>query len=374
LTDETALSSKHYLPSKIGSYFKRLELEYARTDHTRLLEIINTARVEIVEETSYDNWNGGTYGHDVILYLPAEVIGELGFEWQKQLGNTICEDLNKCAGSVNNESFRAVHLELADEADPGYQRAVGLSQQPQTNPDTLSFWKPGHLRLFISHRDKHKAAARELGDALSKYGISAFVAHDTIVPMKTWQHEIEKGLETMEVMLAFVTDDFHESTWTNQEVGYALGKNVPVVSVKFESKSPAGFIGSKQALKGDLEHPDRLAPAIYKLLVESLGQKGRLRLTLITAFCDSPDFNETRDRFNRLAETISTLSDDEVEQIQKAYASNDQLHGAYYLGYYNRLISFMKRCTGKEFAIDGKKLVGESAKATKKEMDDEIPF
>ena len=64
---EVPLSAKHFLPSKIGSYFKRLKLEYGRTDQTRLLEIITTARVQVIEETSYDNWNGGTYGHDVIL-------------------------------------------------------------------------------------------------------------------------------------------------------------------------------------------------------------------------------------------------------------------------------------------------------------------
>jgi hypothetical protein len=169
-----------------------------------------------------------------------------------------------------------VHLELADEADPRYQRAVNPSQQPQTDPDTLSLWKAGHLRLFVSHKDQHRAIARRLGDALSEYGISPFVAHDTIVPMKTWQLEIEKGLETMEVMLAFVTDDFHQSTWTNQEVGYALGKSVPIISVKFGTKSPEGFIASKQALKGNLEDPEASAPAIYKLLVEEVGEK-RLR-------------------------------------------------------------------------------------------------
>jgi hypothetical protein len=77
------VSSKHYLPSKIGSYFRRLSLEYARTDHTRLLEIITAARVQVIEETSYDNWNGGTYEHDVILFLPAEIVGELSFDEQK---------------------------------------------------------------------------------------------------------------------------------------------------------------------------------------------------------------------------------------------------------------------------------------------------
>ncbi len=147
------MSSKHYLPSKIGNYLKRLELEYSRTDYTRLLEIITNARVEVIEETEvYGNWGGDIYGHDVILYLPPAVIGEFSLDWQKELGEEICKDLNKCTGSVSNERIRLVHLELADEADPRYQRSVNASQQPQTDPDTLSFWKAGYLRLLRPQR------------------------------------------------------------------------------------------------------------------------------------------------------------------------------------------------------------------------------
>lgn len=370
------MSRKHYLPSKLPSYFRRLELEYARTDSTLLREIITSARVTVIEETGYDNWNGGTYEHDVILFLPAEIIGEFSFDWQKQLGETLCDDLNKCADSVNNERFRAVRLELADESDAEYQRAVNLAQQPHTNPDTLNFWTPGHLRMFISHRDAHKVPARGLADALKSYGISAFVAHDTIEPMTTWQHEIEKGLETMEVMLAFVTDDFHDSVWTNQEVGYALGKGVPIIPVKFERKDPNGFIGPKQALKGcHLDDVEKAAPAIYKLLVERLGQKGRLQQTLVSAFASSPDWDAARERFDRMNNSVSTLSNDDVSQIQTAYSSNESLHGAYYLkNHYNRLTNFMKRCTGKEFEIDGRELKIKKVKSKKRDVDDEIPF
>ena len=180
----------------------------------------------------------------------------------------------------------------------------------------------------------------------------------------------------MEVMLAFLTDNFHESAWTNQEIGYALGKAIPIISVKFERKDPIGFIGTKQALRGDINHAEQSAAAIYKLLVEKLGQHGRLRQTLVSAFCTTPNFNETRDRFDRLGEIISTLSDDEVDQIQAAYSSNEQLNGAFYLIYHDRLINFMKRCTGKEFELDNKKLVLKKMKNTKaqQEMDDDIPF
>jgi len=369
------LSSKHYLPSKIGTYFKRLDLEYVRSNRSLLREIINAAHVAVVEETSYDNWNGGTWGHDVMLFLPPEIMGRMGFDEQKQIADELAANLNDCARSVSNESFNAVHLELVDESDPEFQRAVRLSKQSTTNPDTLPIWTPGHLRMFISHRDTHKAKAREFGDALASYGISCFVAHDTIEPMTTWQREIEKGLETMEVMLAFITDDFHESFWTNQEIGYAFGKGVPIIPIKFERKDPQGFIGTTQALKGDLENPAASAPAIYKVLVDKLGQRGRLQQTLISGFNSSPDWGETTVRFDRMNEAVSTLNADEVEEIQRAYAANDQLHYANYLNNkYNRLISFMKRCTGKDFVIDGTRLAPRTQLRRMSEMDDEIPF
>jgi TIR domain len=175
--------------------------------------------------------------------LSTDVMARIGFDEQRQLCETLRDDLNKCASSVDNEGFRAIDLELADEGDAEYLQAQGFSPQPSVNPDSLPFWTPGELRLFISHRDTHKVDARDLADALKPYGISAFVAHDTIEPMTTWQREIEKGLATMEVMVAFITDDFHDSDWTNQEVGIALGKSVPVIPVKFERTDPKGFIG-----------------------------------------------------------------------------------------------------------------------------------
>lgn len=329
----------------------------------------------MIEETSYDRWNGGVYEHDVVLFLAPEIIGKIGFDEQKEISKQLCIDLNRCSASVENESFRSVALELADESDPEFQRAVIPVLQPHTNPDNLSIWTPGNLRLFISHRDTHKVAARQLAVALSSYGICAFVAHDTIEPMTTWQREIEKGLETMEVMLAFLTDNFHESPWTNQEIGYALGKAIPIISLKFERKDPVGFIGTKQALRGDLNNVERSALPIYRLLIEKLGQHGRLRQTLISAFCAAPNFNETRDRFDRLCETVSTLSDNEISQIQEAYSSNEQLNGAFYLNYHDRLVNFMKRCTSKEFELDSKRLVlKKRAVLTAKEMDDDIPF
>jgi hypothetical protein len=224
--------------------------------------------------------------------------------------------------------------------------------------------------LFISHRDSRKAEAKFLASTLEGYGISAFVAHDTIEPMTTWQAEILKGLETMEIMLAFITDDFHESTWSNQEIGFALGRGVPIISLKLQRKDPSGFIGNQQALRGSLDDPAFSVPDIYKILATKLGNKGRLQSALITAFVDSPNFNETKVRFDRLDDVVDTLSKGEADQIALGFHNNDQLHNAGHLtSKYQRLQNFMKRTTGTDYGIEDRKLF-----PLRKDVDEEMPF
>jgi len=58
------VANEHFLPSKVLTYLRRVELEFERTKKTLLLQIVRSCRVYVREETDYDNWNGGTYGHD----------------------------------------------------------------------------------------------------------------------------------------------------------------------------------------------------------------------------------------------------------------------------------------------------------------------
>ena len=106
-------------------------------------------------------------------------------------------------------------------------------------------WGDGNrLRLFISHLAGHKAVANHLAEALKPFGVSSFVAHDSIEPMKEWQKEILNGLMTMEVMVVLLMDDLHKSVWVNQEIGFALGRGIPIICVKVGTQDPEGFIAS----------------------------------------------------------------------------------------------------------------------------------
>lgn len=362
------MATKHYLPSKLPSYLRRLDLEYVRAGRALDHEIIQTARISVTEETSYDNWNGGTYGHDVSFFLPESVLRKVPFADQKAIANRLCEDLNACATAVENEHVENVLLELAVESDPDFQRAVPLTAQPQTNPDTVSFWQKSYLRLFISHRDTHKSQARDLADNLEQYGVSAFVAHDTIVPMSTWQREIEKGLDTMELMLAFVTEDFHNSAWTNQEIGFALGKGIPIIAIKYGARDPVGFIGEKQAMKARFDRPSEAAQKVVQILIDTLGQKQRFQQVLIAAFLASPDWDAARDRFNRIQATVTSLNDEEMKSIQNGFSQNDQLYRSIYLTNQNRRLErFLEKATGKLVTVQGRVIKVEAP-------EEDIPF
>ena len=212
-------------------------------------------------------------------------------------------------------------------------------------------WKSGMVKLFISHRDTHKGKANELARALEPYGLSSFVAHDTIEPMTQWQAEIRKGLETMDIMLAFVTDDFHESPWTNQEIGFALGRDIPVLALKLQQTDPGGFLGHEQALRGSLDAPAESARDVCRLVDGAMGQS-----RLIGAFVASREFNETIKRFARMEEVIERLSDDDVAQIRDGFAANSQLYGCGYLTNppRQRLRHFLEGRTKKDYRINGR--------------------
>jgi TIR domain len=364
----------HYLPAKINSYLIRLQSEYAANGNQLEQDLLSHCRAHVVEETEYDNLNGGTYGHDVWLYLPLDILTRIGINKQEELAKRICEDLRTLSRHVPNEFFNLVHLELNDEDDPAYQAAKAISSKPTTNPDSQHFWKPGMLRLFISHKDKHKVKANALAQALQPFGISSFVAHDTIEPMSEWRKEIMKGLETMEAMLVFLTDDFEDSTFTNQEVGFALGANKPVLSLKLGRKDPPGFINHEQALRGNIDDADASAQSLYPLLASAVGKKTRLDDSLVAAFISSTDFNETKARFDRMAGLVTKLSDKQLAAIVDGFYRNDQLyHAGHLVSKFERLRRYLEGATSKEFTIDGR-MIKEVKPPSPKDMDDDIPF
>ena len=84
------------------------------------------------------------------------------------------------------------------------------------------FWRKRMFRLFVTHLSAEKVLAAQLQEALLNYGISGFVAHNDIEPTLEWQSQIETALATADSLVALLHPEFHESNWTDQEIGFAM--------------------------------------------------------------------------------------------------------------------------------------------------------
>ncbi len=130
-------------------------------------------------------------------------------------------------------------------------RHSSRGRAPEAEPSTNArsddgehrLWEAGMLRLFVSHISSHKVEIAALKGDLRRYGVDSFVAHEDIEPSLEWQAEIEEALRSMHAMSAILTDDFHDSKWTDQEVGIALGLGVLIVPVRAPDV-PYGFMES----------------------------------------------------------------------------------------------------------------------------------
>jgi len=55
-------------------------------------------------------------------------------------------------------------------------------------------WAENHFRLFLSHKSEVNRQTTALKETLERYGVSAFVAHEDMVPTRAWQEEVENAL------------------------------------------------------------------------------------------------------------------------------------------------------------------------------------
>jgi hypothetical protein len=334
--------TEYAITRKLNHYRKQLMLLYRGANEHLLEEILATAPIYIQERYTYDNWNGGQYGHALTFYLQDEVYGKIGgFEEIEKLSSRIKSDFNQASASIENEGIAAVFIELFDQEDAECQAAIQPNGVVSLNGEHVSLWRSGYLKLFISHRDKHKQAAHALAGLLLPYGISCFVAHDNIEPTEKWRHEIEKALRSMDAFLALLTDDFSGGNWTNQEVGFAIARGVPIIPLKVSSLNPYGFMEIYQGLPGDFENMSQTAQKVFKLICQKLDGRNIVKRATISAFVNSTSYMDSMAAFERLKD-IPQFTDDELDHLAHGFNKNSQLNGCIVITSKNQFFNFLQ--------------------------------
>ncbi|PBC51160.1 hypothetical protein CJ179_10400 [Rhodococcus sp. ACS1] len=182
------------------------------------------------------------------------------------------------------------------------------------------------LFVFASHLSKHKGLVHEVATALSTYGINLFVAHDSITVDAQWHDEIEKALNLADAGLAFLHDGFRASPWCDQEVGWLLGRHVPVMALKFDA-DPYGPFGKHQAQVIRNETPTIIAEDVVQRIRTKPELAPGLGASLVAALAISPSFAKTDAIWAHLRE-LRTMDPNQCAQLLEATKDNNQVHWA----------------------------------------------
>lgn len=185
-------------------------------------------------------------------------------------------------------------------------------------------WAEGVPRVFLSHKAEHRQYVHEVADALSERGVAAFVAHDSIEVDADWQSTIESALATMDALVAILHEDFARSAWTQQEVGWALGRGVPVLQIK-HGEDPVGFGSRRQA--GPFPAG---AQECALFILDWLSRRPEFGEALVSArirvLRDSASYVAAETAAMEIAR-LSHLTPAQWEALSDAVVTNDQVHG-----------------------------------------------
>jgi hypothetical protein len=316
-----ASASQFELPKAIDRHLAALSKLYAQEGERLLQEVIVNAQTRVHEEWSRDNWNGGTYGHALYLVLPESLFLST-VKRKSKLQTQIKEDINKIH-NVQNEFIEEVFMEMEVGDNYEWRRDSGLlltSKRTVTPDATKRIWSDKGFRVFLSHKSEVKKKTADLKEQLSLFGISCFVAHEDIHPTKAWQDEIENALESMDAFVALMTEKFHESLWTDQEVGFAFARGVPIIAVRF-GQDPYGFIGKFQGLSSTW-----LAAAedIASILIKS----DRMFSAYVSALRECPSW-DTGNKLAKVLPALERLTDSQVDELVAAYNETSELRGSF---------------------------------------------
>ena len=190
-----------------------------------------------------------------------------------------------------------------------------------------SFWLMDYYKLFLSHISAFKKEAADLQKLLLYYGITSFVAHEDIEPTKEWQTEIETALKTMDGLVVLLTPGFHESKWTDQEVGVAIGRSVPIISIKF-GIDPYGFIGKYQGLQGLSKDSKQLSREVLQVLLSNEHSQHKMIRGLVNCFIQSKSYAESKEKIG-LIEQVPYLSSDLIDLLIRSIDENYQIKGSW---------------------------------------------
>lgn len=235
-------------------------------------------------------------------------------------------------------------IRMIDNADSAILEELSshlgiIREQVKLEEIDVHCWQSRRFRLFLSHLASDKVRTTDLQQALDHYYISSFVAHVNIEPTKEWQGEIELALNSCYALAALLMPGFHESKWTDQEIGVVMGRGKLILPIRL-GIDPYGLFGKYQGIQGESKTVAELAREIFNVLNNNKSSQKYIAEAIVTRFEDSYSFDDAKISMS-LLEQISYLDEKLIVRIEQAVKVNSQLGNSFVVP--DRVGVFIKR-------------------------------
>lgn len=233
---------------------------------------------------------------------------------------------------VSSEAQLTVWLQGGSDDDLlalGQHLAVPLAADAAEGvPDPTSSdtgGEPGRLLLFGSHLSTERAFVGQVETALALFGVTLFVAHDSIPVDAEWQPEIAEALRRCDAGVVFLHEGIHGRYYCMQEVGWLLGRAVPIARLMFD-EAPLGLIGDRQGIqaRGDA---DQVAAAILDYVAGKPELQSQFATSLVHAMKDSQSYARSNEIWDLLLR-VGDLTPGQCETLAEAAEENPQVYAA----------------------------------------------
>ena len=192
--------------------------------------------------------------------------------------------------------------------------------------DAPDLWREGYIRVFLSHLAEHRQFATDVRRDLHDFAIDGFVAHEDIEVSREWQAEIERALRSAHVFVGLVHEGFSRSWWTQQEVGWALGRGLPVFMIRL-GEIPGGFPAKWQWPSMVDKDADLVATAIAKWITSNTQLSDLMVPGLIDVLRNAGNYFAAEAAAKRI-EAVGKLTHDQLELLNEAFLANNQVHSS----------------------------------------------
>ena len=224
---------------------------------------------------------------------------------------------------------RAPDATLRDLADHNWIANIPRDEEATAElvVEPVAADRPDKLHIFISHLSAERQFAAELQAQLEKFGCKCFVAHNDIEPTEEWERAILTWLSRCDLLVALLHEGFHDSHWTDQEIGFVMGRGKPVFALNF-GNPPYGFIGRFQAFPAFGKTPEKLASNIFDALKKHPQTRAIAARQVVALFEASSSFKAANARM-AMVEELELWEPSFSERLSNAVETNSQIKGAF---------------------------------------------